>query len=63
MFNVIYKKLEQPRKKPQMPMKKHGQFRKNPKMPMKKPRQLKEKPQDDYEKAWATNVPKKPCNL
>ncbi len=44
-------------------MKKHGQLRKNPTMPMKKPRQLKKRPQDAYEKAWASNVLKNPCNL
>jgi hypothetical protein len=50
-------------KKPKMPMKKHGQLRENPKMLIKKPRQIKEKPQDVYEKAWATNILKNPCNL
>jgi hypothetical protein len=59
----MLKSLSNLRKKPKMPMKKHGQLRKNPKMPMKKPKQLKEKPQDAYEKAWATNIPKNPCNL
>jgi hypothetical protein len=59
----MLKSLNNLRKKPKILMKKHGQLRKNPTMPMKKPRQLKKRPQDAYEKAWASNVLKNPCNL
>jgi hypothetical protein len=40
-----------------------GNLGKTPRCLLKKLRQLKEKSQDDYEKAWTTNVPKNPCNL
>jgi hypothetical protein len=40
-FKQHVKKLQQPREKPKMPMKKHGRLRKNSKMHMKKCRLLK----------------------
>ncbi len=47
-----------------MPMKQHGQFEKIAKMLMKKHGQsMYQKTDATYEKTWATNIPKNPCNL